>query len=126
MSDPIQRLTLGRGSALLQRLKEKREREAALGLTSGMAELAVAEAPQEAGASATPAPSSVVETCVSSGAIPKAPKPVEVKARDPVVRMGKAGQPIDVAANYVNIRQLNGRSLYEYTVTMDPPVDEIK
>jgi hypothetical protein len=126
MSEPVKRPTLGRGAAIMQRLKEKKEREAAVGLASGMAKLSVTEAPHDAGASALPAPSPVAVTVASTVPIPKLLKPVEIEPRVPVVRMGKAGQPIDVAANYVNIRQINGRSLYEYTVTMEPPVDEIK
>jgi len=112
MSDPTQRPSAGRGVAIIQRLKEKRARDA--------------ETPQEVGASAAPDRSAGAENVVPTGVAPEIPKPVTVQPKEPVVRMGKAGQAIDVAANYVNIRLQDGRSLYEYYVTMDPPVDEIK
>ncbi len=126
MSDPTQRPSAGRGVAIIQRLKEKRAREAAAALASGVAELSVAETPQDVGASAAPDRSAGAENVAPTGVAPEIPKPVTVQPKEPVVRMGKAGQAIDVAANYVNMRLQDGRSLYEYCVTMDPPVDEIK
>ena len=46
--------------------------------------------------------------------------------KDALVMKGVAGTPVDLAVNYVQIRQLEGRGLYEYSVQFEPNVDEAK
>ena len=43
-----------------------------------------------------------------------------------VLKRGTAGSAVKLAANYVEVRQADGRCFAEYSVKMDPPVDEIK
>ena len=181
----MSRPTIGRGSALLKALQDKKkaqlEAEAKNSLTVRLAARLAAEATISEGAStsqevptsegattsqgvstsegATTHPTSeaastaapTVETAPSSGAEtapqsgpepkttpPKAPSasaasppksptdPSEPKRRETVIRKGSAGMPIDLAANFVRISHQEGGALHEYTVTMEPGVDDLK
>ena len=146
------RPSLGRGSALLKMLQESRAGAAAGSEASGsqapdspfktvtaaLAKIQVAPEPQPLDDQPTPEP--VVQT-TSAEATPEAqaqPAPTETAAeaeaqpdeddlrQATIVKRGSAGSSIKLAANFIEVRQAEGRCFAEYSVRMDPPVDEIK
>ena len=73
----------------------------------------------------SPLKSIAVDKSPSKTGLASALEPIGQR-KDALVMKGVAGTPVDLAVNYVQIRQLQGRGLYEYTVQFEPNVDEAK